>query len=243
MDLPNFGKKVMRLAVSLTFAMMNDISVYLKFSPVACAIFAITIAASMYVMNRPELHRQLMLHPYSLTQGSRWYTILTSGFIHADIGHLLLNMITFFFFAFDLESFMVLYMGGSVLAHVVFALVYLLSMGLADISSIFKHKDNPNYYSLGASGAIAGILFSSILFFPGGKIYLFFNIPIPNPIFAVLYLGFSYYAARKQYNNINHEAHLWGAVAGAILTIIFFPAVLPNFIEGVKDLVSGYIPS
>jgi membrane associated rhomboid family serine protease len=221
-----------------------DFNLYLQYAPVSSAIFAITIAASLYVLGKPELHRNLMLHPYSLTRGQRWYTLITSGFIHADLGHLILNMFTFYFFAFFLEIMMLKEMHGNMMAHVVFGIIYLGSMMLADISSIYKHRNNPGYFSLGASGAIAAILFSSILFNPRGEIsLLYLPFGVPAPVFAVLYLAFTYYSSRKQYDNINHEAHLWGAVAGLVLTIIFFPGILPEFVEGVKGLINDYLPS
>lgn len=214
-----------------------ELEFYLRNAPVASVIFAVTLAASFYVFNRPTQHKEWMLHPYSLTLGRRYHTLITSGFIHADLPHLILNMITFYFFAFPLEILMMQEAGGGVIGHILFAVLYLLSMVLADIYSVFRHKDNPGYFSLGASGAISGVLFSFILFAPDSEIGLFIIPTIPAPLFALLYIIFTYYASRKQYGNINHDAHLWGAVAGTVLTIAFFPHILPEFIDTVRGMV------
>jgi membrane associated rhomboid family serine protease len=218
------------------------IQAYLHFAPVASIIFALTIGISLFIFNKPEQHRELMLHPYSIMHGRRYHTLITSGFIHADLPHLILNMVTFYFFAFSLELFMVAKAG--VVGHILFAVLYLLSIVLADMYSVFRHKNNPGFFSLGASGAIAAVMFSYILFDPGSELgTMFFPVLIPAPIFAVLYMIFTYYSSRKQYDNINHDAHLWGAVAGIVLTIIFFPGVLPDFIQEVQMMIGRYLPA
>lgn len=199
-------------------------------SPIASFLFAINLLSSFLAFQNPEMMQRWMLNPYSFVHHKRYHTIITSGFIHGDWTHLLFNMFAFYFFAFPLEEYMVAISG--LYGHVIFLFIYLASMVLADISSILKHKDNPGYNSLGASGAIAAVMFSFILFEPGSKLMmLFFPVPIPAPIFAVLYMIYSVYAGRKNYDNVNHEAHLYGAVAGVILTVIFFPGIVPYFLE------------
>jgi membrane associated rhomboid family serine protease len=166
-----------------------------------------------------------MLHPYSIHRGKKYFTILTSGFIHADMNHLLFNMLSYYFFAFTLEK---------IVGHWQFALIYLLGLILSDISSIIKNKNNSGYYSLGASGAISAVLFSYILFDPLSRIYLFFiPIGIPAYLFALLYLGYCMYASKNQRDHINHEAHFWGAITGLVVTAMLFPHVLGYFIKSV----------
>src|SRR5688500_13955170 len=97
-----------------------DIEFYLQAAPVASVIFAITLAASLYTFNNPAKHRELMLHPYSILRGHRYHALITSGFVHADLPHLILNMVTFFFFAFPLELFMVEETGGGIAGHFLF---------------------------------------------------------------------------------------------------------------------------
>jgi len=195
-------------------------------APMAMIIFLSTIGLSLYTLYRNQaLIGKLILHPYSLVRERRWYTLITSGMIHGDLSHLLFNMLTFYFFAFRLET---------IVGSLDFVVIYFGSMVLADVSTIMKNKNNPHYRSLGASGAISGVLFSAILYVPDSSIMLlFFPIGIPAPIFGLLYLAYCYYAAKKSHDYINHEAHFWGALTGVVLTIAMQPAVLPYFIERV----------
>lgn len=201
----------------------------LETTPAASIIFLSTIGISLYAMyGNQRLYENWILSPWRVFNENRWHTLVTSGFLHADMGHLLFNMITFFFFAFTLER---------QLGLTDFLVVYFGSMILADISSLLKHKENPSYRSLGASGAIAGVLFSFILFFPSTRIMLFFiPIGIPAPIFAVLYLLYCYFAARKAQDYINHSAHFWGAASGLIITILLRPDALEYFLYEVKNM-------
>jgi membrane associated rhomboid family serine protease len=164
-----------------------------------------------------------MFSPWRVRREGAWYTFITSGFLHADLTHLLFNMITFYFFAFRFES---------IVGAVNFLIIYFGSMIIADMGSFFKHANNPNFRSLGASGAVSGIVFGSILYFPTSKMIIFpLPIPIPAYIFGVLYLAWCFYAERQARDNINHSAHLFGAIAGAVLTILLEPAVVKHFLN------------
>lgn len=195
-------------------------------APAALTILLITVGISLYAMlgNR-ELYYRMLLHPWSVVHENKWYQVITSGFIHADFGHLLFNMLSFYFFAFQLEG---------IIGPVRFLIIYFVSMILSDVSTIIKRRNDYNYYSVGASGAISGVLFSSILFQPTAKIgLLFFPMGLPAPIFGILYLVYCYFAARRSGSGINHEAHFWGALVGIIVTIIMIPEIVPYFIEQV----------
>ena len=196
---------------------------YLNETPVASIIFLFTIITSIYAFNDPNIYGKFMLHPYSISKGKKLFTFITSGLIHADWMHLFFNMFTFFAFAFQLEK---------LLGHWQFGLLYFVSMILADITSVTKHKDHFWYHSLGASGAVSGVLFSFILFFPLSKIMIF---PIPFGIYAivfgVLYLVYCYYMSKQSKDNINHDAHFFGALTGIILTLILEPGIIPHFIQ------------
>jgi membrane associated rhomboid family serine protease len=195
---------------------------FIKSAPVASAIFVFTIITSLYTMYvERNVIRQLMLHPFSFVRGQRRYTILTSGLIHADLNHLFFNMLSYFFFAFTLER---------IVGHWQFFVIYILGLTLSDISTIIKNKNNSSYYSLGASGAVSAVLFSYILFDPLTKLYfMFIPVGIPAFIFAILYLLYCIYASRNQYDNVNHDAHLWGGVTGVVVTVILYPEVIGYF--------------
>jgi membrane associated rhomboid family serine protease len=201
---------------------------YFLVTPVATIIFILTIITSIAAFNDPQLNGKFMLHPYSIAKGKNWWTFITSGLIHGDWIHLFFNMFTFYAFAFTLEQ---------MLGHWQFGLLYFLSMVLADIPSVVKHKHRFGYHSLGASGAISGVLFSCILFFPFMKIQLFGLPPqlgIYAILFGVLYLIYCYFMSKKSNDNINHDAHFFGAIAGMIITIMLSPSVIPLFLEQIK---------
>jgi membrane associated rhomboid family serine protease len=206
---------------------------YFTVAPVACIIFAITIAISLFAFYNDNLYTRLILQPYNVSRGKYVYTLITSGFIHADWMHLLFNMMTFYFFAFQLEA---------TIGHWQFGLLYGASLILSDLPSVVKHKNDFWYRSLGASGAISGVVFSAILFNPLGKMMLMFlPIPIPAVLFGGLYLIYCTYASKKGIGNINHDAHFFGALSGILITIILIPQIVPYFFhsvtEGVQSLV------
>lgn len=160
--------------------------------------------AGLYVS--AKVVNKSLFRPYFFLREKQYETIITSGFVHADLGHLLFNMFTFWFFAFPLErylgtiSFLALYVTGLIVSH---ACTY------------FKHRTNPQYASLGASGAISAVLFAYIVYFPTTTLMIIpIPIPIPAVLFAVGYVAYSYWAASQSRDNINHDAHLCGAVSG-----------------------------
>lgn len=194
---------------------------YFSVAPVACILFAITIGVSLLAFYNDEVYNKLILQPYNVSKGKYVYTMVTSGFIHADWMHLFFNMMTFYFFAFQLEA---------TLGHWQFALLYMVSLILSDLPSVIKHKNDFWYRSLGASGAISAVVFSAILFRPMDKMgLLFIPVQIPAVIFGVLYLVYCSYASKKQLGNINHDAHFFGALSGIMITIILVPQVVPFF--------------
>ncbi len=202
---------------------------YITETPVATIILIFTIITSLYAFSNPEIYGKFMLHPYSVSRGERVYTLITSGLIHKDWGHLFFNMMSYFFFAFTLEG---------IIGHWQFALLYLASLALSDLPTILKHKEHFWYNSLGASGAIAAVIFSFILFSPLTKMMIFpLPIPIPAVIFGGLYLAYSVYASNQSGSNINHDAHFYGAISGMIITIIFYPQVINHFIG---QLLGGF---
>ena len=194
---------------------------YINETPVASLIFLFTIITSIYAFSNPDLYGKFMLNPYNVSRRHRVYTLITSGLIHADWMHLIFNMITFLSFGFALERMM-----GSLN----FGILYFVSMVAADIPSVIKHKNDIWYNSLGASGAISAVLFSCILYIPFSKMYIF---PIPFGIWAIvfgpLYLLYCVYASRQARDNINHDAHFFGAIAGVFITIIVEPRIIPHF--------------
>jgi membrane associated rhomboid family serine protease len=206
---------------------------YFSVAPVACVIFAITIIVTLIAFYNEDFYNKLILQPYNVSKGKYVYTLITSGFIHADWMHLLFNMMTFYFFAFQLEA---------TLGHWQFALLYMVSLILSDLPSVAKHKNDFWYRSLGASGAISAVVFSAILFNPLGKMGLIFlPIQIPAVLFGILYLIYCSYASKQGRGNINHDAHLFGALSGIMITVILVPEVVPYFFHTVTGGVQSLL--
>lgn len=195
-------------------------------SPSAITIFLSTIGISLYTLYKNQnLLYSWILSPRRVYYDKQYHLVLTSGFLHADVMHLMFNMFTFYFFGFQLEA---------IIGTFNFLVVYFGSMIISVISTILKKKDDYGYGSLGASGAISGVVFASVLVAPNSKIMVMpIPIPLPAYIYAVLYLVWSYYAARKANDLINHEAHFWGAFAGILLMILLIPGILVHFINSI----------
>jgi membrane associated rhomboid family serine protease len=196
-------------------------------SPVASAIFVITILTSLMAFSNGDLLGKLILHPYTVYRKKDIYTVFTSGLIHNDWMHLIFNMFSYYFFAFNLER---------LIGHWQFAFLYIASLALSDLTTIFKHKDDYGYRSLGASGAVSAVIFSSILYSPWATMMI---LPIPIPIwyfaFGILYLVYCNYAAKYARDNINHDAHLFGAICGLVITIVLHPSVLHEFFQQISE--------
>ena len=134
------------------------------------------------------------------------YRNISSGFLHADIQHLLFNMVTLFFFAPTVIN--------NLDGHH-FVLIYVVSLLSGSLLSLFFHKEEPYYSAIGASGAVTGIVFSSILFEPMREIYF-----LPGFLFAIGYLFYSIYGMKNSVGNVGHTAHFGGAIGGYLLTIL-----------------------
>lgn len=197
---------------------------YLIAAPVASAIFAITLITSLFAFYNEEFYSRATLHPYSVSRGSHIYTLISSGLIHRDWSHLLFNMFSYIFFAFQLEA--------NYLGHWQFGVLYTASLILSDLPTIQKHRNDMWYHSLGASGAISAVIFSYILFSPLSKMYLMFiPVPIPAILFGVLYLVYCAWASKNSRDNINHDAHFFGAISGLAITIILYPHIIQTFLQ------------
>lgn len=141
--------------------------------------------------------------------------MFSSAFLHADFSHLLFNMLTLYFFA-DVVI--------NIVGVTYFVVIYVASLLAGNLLAFYFHKDEPHYSAIGASGAVMGILYSAILFFPDMGLYLFFiPIPIPAWLFGMAYLLYSIYGMKNRLGNIGHDAHIGGAVGGYVLTLILAP--------------------
>jgi membrane associated rhomboid family serine protease len=167
---------------------------------------AIVLASVAGLWGSPALIERSLFRPHWLVPRAEYTTLLTSGFVHADLTHLLFNAFTFWAFAFGLER---------EIGSQRFLALYFFGLLASDMGTWLRHRDDPEYRTLGASGAITAVLFASIVYFPSASIFILpIPVPIPAPLFALAYLAYTYVASRRQRGRINHDAHLSGALAG-----------------------------
>lgn len=192
-------------------------------------IIAITLLVSIPCFSNRSLFYKLSLSPYNVVHKNQWYRILTHGFVHANYTHLLINMLVFWSFGQNVEMIMNQISGGD--GNAAFISLYVGALIFASIYDLVKHKDNYYYNSIGASGAVTAIVFTSIFFNPWSKIYFFAIIPIPAIVFGVLYLWYESYMSGKKGDNVNHHAHIFGAIYGLLFPIALRPELLSHFIN------------
>ena len=176
-------------------------------------IIAITALVTFTGLSNPEFFDKFKFNISSIKAGEQ-YRMITSGFLHADWFHFAFNMFSFWSFAnFLIQEF----------STINFLLIYFGSMVVGSVLTYYIHKEEPYYSAIGASGAVMGIIYCAILLYPENSILLFGAIPIPGYIFAFLYLAYSIYGMKVQYDNIGHTAHLGGAIGGLLFTLLLMP--------------------
>lgn len=196
-------------------------------------IIAITVLTSWYSFSKPDLIRRFVLNPYLVTTRQQYYRFITSGFLHGDFSHLLWNMFSLYFFGSIVETYFSFLFGEA--SSYYFIVFYLLAIVVSDIPSYFRHRKHPGYNSLGASGGVSAVIFVSIIFQPLQPICIYFVFCLPGFILGTAYLIWSYFKGKKANDNINHEAHLFGAIFGVVFCAVMYPSSLLHFIEQLKE--------
>jgi membrane associated rhomboid family serine protease len=179
----------------------------------AWTILLLIIAVSLIGLLSPRFLAWALLRPYLVARREKLAGLITSGFVHADLGHLLFNLITFYSFAFPLQR----VIGGAQLTT-----LYAFGLLVSNVGTTLKHRNDPNYASLGASGAILAVLFASILYFPRQR------------LFALGYLALTYFWSTRSKGRINHDAHLGGALAGLAFVAVTAPHAYLNFLDALR---------
>lgn len=198
-------------------------------------VVAVTCLVSWLAFNNPRLAERLILWPPAIDRGKQYDRLLTHGFIHADWMHLAFNMITLWSFGRAMERFFADYIGA-----IGYVLFYLSAIVVAILPTYMRHRHDPGYRSLGASGGVSAVLFAYILLDPWSGIYLFLiPIPIPAFLFAALYVGYSIWMDKRGGDNVNHSAHLYGAAYGVMFTLIMEPRVAAAFVQRLANPTWG----
>jgi membrane associated rhomboid family serine protease len=201
-------------------------------------ITIITVGISILAMYNEELMDKLIFHPYTVGRNNEWYRFISSGFIHADFMHLAFNMFSFYMFSDYVEQSFTMLFGGQ--GRLVYFILYLSALVVCLIPTYLKHKNQYNYNSLGASGAVSAIVFIGIFLQPTIQIGFFIIPPIiPGFIFGPIYLGVTAYLSKKGQGGINHSAHLWGSIYGIVFLIITAKFIaqfdaIENFVGQIK---------
>ena len=185
-------------------------------------ILIVTIITSFWALQNEEQLRKLIFNPYTVKQNNEWHRFLTHAFIHADFVHLGVNMYVLWMFGSAIEeaigsnNFILLYAGGII---------------FASIPSYLKHQNNHYYNSLGASGAVASVVFAFVLIYPSSMLYLMAIIPLPAWLFGILYLMYEAYMDKKANDKIAHDAHFYGALWGILFTGFSNPDYFLSFFD------------
>lgn len=198
-------------------------------------IIVLSSIISIIAFNNPAVFYRFDFQPYRIKEHNEWWRFITHAFLHADWMHLLINMFVLFFFGRAVEAYMDFYLEDK--GWFYFLLIYLGGIGFAVLPSLKKQAHNPHYHSVGASGAVSAVLFSSVIFSPATSICLYGILCLPGIIWAVVYLVYSYIMGKKGGDYINHDAHFWGAIFGVAFTFISIPQSFGAFFIQLGELL------
>jgi membrane associated rhomboid family serine protease len=202
-------------------------------------IIIITVAVSLYANGKPEIYSKLLFNPYQVHHRKEWYRIFSHALIHDsnNIFHLGFNMYVLYSFGNLAEAILINNLGTLGVAY--YLIIYVGGIAAASIPSLLKHKDNHGYNSVGASGAVSAVLFTTIAFMPftGGIGIMFIPLDIPPLIFGVLYIAYEMYMGKRGGTNIAHDAHIGGAAFGFLFALIFVPNAFTNFLSQVLGVL------
>ena len=197
-------------------------------------IIIVTAIISVIAFSRGDILDKMMLNPYQVFHRTELYRMITHGFLHSDWTHLIINMFVLYFFGRNVENwFRELKLEGYINSvTITYSLLYFGGIIISSLITLFRYRNDRWYNSVGASGAVSAVVFTSIFFSPLERIYFFGVIPIPGIVFAIIYLIYSSYMSRRSKDNINHDAHFLGAVYGLLFPVLISMDMLTHFIRG-----------
>lgn len=202
---------------------------------ISLIILLITLGVSIPAFKNQNLFYKYDFAPYAADKQKEWFRFITHAFLHADWWHLGVNMFVLWMFGSTTQYFFEAYLGTKGILY--FILLYFGGVVFAVLPTFKKHKENPNYHSVGASGAISALVFSYVIFNPAADLCLYGVFCFPGIIWAVIYLIYSYQKGKNSNDNINHDAHFWGAVYGIAITLVSIPETVPAFMNQIAQLL------
>jgi len=197
---------------------------------ITIVIIITCVAFSLLAFSNTAIFEKYLFSSYEVARHKQYYRVFTHAFLHGDYMHLAFNMYALYLFGSMLEeAFSLLFEARG---PFLYAGLYLGGIIFSSVPDLATHKNNPNYRSVGASGAVNAIVFSAILINPSmGMGIIFLPFFIPAWIFGILYLAYSWYMSKKGGDNIGHNAHFYGALFGFLFTIVLKPALFLHFIN------------
>jgi len=192
-------------------------------------LIVITVAVSYAAFNNAKMMNLLQFNASKIILKNEYHRLITHAFVHANWEHLFVNMIVLFSFGRAIEEYFKYNFGNNHILY--FFLLYFGGILASNMYALVKHRNNFFYNAVGASGAVAAVLFASIFFDPWNMIYFFGILPIPGIVFAALYLVYSYQMSNKAKDNVAHDAHFLGAVFGFLFPILLNPRLFEIFID------------
>jgi membrane associated rhomboid family serine protease len=192
---------------------------------ITLTIIIVTCVITLTGFKNGKVVDELIFWPPAINQKHQYYRFITCGLIHADYMHLIFNMLTLYFFGTFMEAH---YQGELGLQKWYYLALYIGALIVSNIPTYLKHRNDYNYRSLGASGAVSAVLFAFILLYPWQRIVVLV-FPVPAIVYGVLFLIYSAYMSRKGGDNVNHDAHFYGALFGILFTIAVSPNVAGEF--------------
>lgn len=195
-------------------------------------LIAFTALISIIAFSNQDWFLKLQFSPYQVYHRKQLYRLITHGFLHASWTHLIVNMLVLFFFGPYVENFLKMILGPELQqwSKLVYLLFYAVAIIVSSLVTLFKHKNNAWYNAVGASGAVSAVLFFFIFFKPWELIYFYGILPVPGIIMGAIYLVYSQYMSRREADNINHDAHLSGAIFGFIFPLLVDYHLIQYFI-------------
>jgi len=198
-------------------------------------LIVITVAVSFAAFNNAKMMNMLQFNASKIIYEKQYHRLITHAFVHANWEHLFVNMIVLFSFGQAIDTYFKYNFGNNHILY--FFLLYFGGILASNMYALIKHHKNYFYNAVGASGAVASVLFAAIFFDPWNMIYFFGILPIPGIVFAALYLVYSYQMSNKQKDNVAHDAHFLGALFGFIFPILLNPRLFEVFLDKLFRLI------
>lgn len=202
------------------------------------ALIAFTALISIPAFGNEHWFLKLQFNPYQIYHRKQWYRLITHGFLHANWTHLIVNMLVLFFFGPTVETFLKGILGPAMVPwhNLVFLVFYFGAIIVSSLTSLYRHYDDPWYNAVGASGAVSATIFFFIFFNPWELLYIYGILPVPGIIMGVLYLIYSHYMSKRENDNINHDAHIAGAIFGFLFPLLINYRLIQVFLDRLANI-------